>query len=133
MFAKISTIAFDADCFPEGKEDFVRSVPCDGDGGLCREEDDPPAVVPGSQLTYRIRDPLQARFWYVSLVSCRRDADTCRWEHARGAANVSVDYDLWLVNGDPSRQNRNPFFKYQYSYDQQVVNLLHLVTTTTSL
>lgn len=60
MFSKISTTAFDPDCFRDGLEDFVRSVPCPRDG-ICYEEDNPANVLSGYQLTYKIQDTAQSR------------------------------------------------------------------------
>ncbi len=56
------------------------------------------------------------RYWYVSLVSCTRNRSTCEWEPT--AKDLTVNYDLWLVNGNP-RGKKDPFV-YQYSADQQV-------------
>ena len=53
----------------------------------------------------------------MSLVSCRLNRRKCTWEHVK--EDFSVDYDLWLVNGNPMADNHNPF-KYQYSCDIQV-------------
>jgi hypothetical protein len=60
MFRKISTAAYDPNCFDEGEEDFLRTVPCPK-GQLCPEEDNPSHVVKGYQLTYRIQDIATSR------------------------------------------------------------------------
>lgn len=61
MFSKIDTIAWDRFCIPDGKEDFLRRIPCP-DGELCTEElFDPSAVIKGYQFTYHIRDQNQPR------------------------------------------------------------------------
>ena len=57
------------------------------------------------------------RFWYVSLVSCYLDKD-CQW--VPNEDDFELDYDIWLVNGNPLGGNRN-IFRYQYSYDSQVI------------
>ena len=94
-------------------------MPCPKDE-LCAEEDNPANVVPGYQLTYRIQDPSQSRFWYVSLVSCVRNADTCAWEAAVDEP-FTLEYDLWLVNGNPNEGSGDGnLFNYQYSCDNQV-------------
>ena len=61
MFKKISTAAYDAACYDQGEEDFLRTVPCPK-GQLCPEEDNPLHVVKGHQLTYRIQDLATSRF-----------------------------------------------------------------------
>ena len=60
MFAKVSLAAYNSRCFYEGKQDFLRSVPCPP-GQLCPDEDAPENVVRGNQLTYRIMDSSQSR------------------------------------------------------------------------
>ena len=60
MFHKIDTIAWDYDCNPQGREDFLRRIPCPK-GHLCKDEDSPERVVRGMQFTYFIQDTAQAR------------------------------------------------------------------------
>lgn len=60
MFKKIDTIAWDGDCHQDGKEDFLRGVPC-ARGSVCIEETDPNLVFPGHQFTYYVRDVSQPR------------------------------------------------------------------------
>ena len=60
MFHKIDTIAWDYECNPQGREDFLRRVPCPK-GMLCKDEDSPERVVPNMQFTYFIQDTAQAR------------------------------------------------------------------------
>ena len=55
MFNKIDKIAFDRRCKPNGKEDFLRHIPCP-EGKLCQDEDEPSNVMPGYQFTYRVLD-----------------------------------------------------------------------------
>uniref|UniRef100_A0A1I8HJ71 GpcrRhopsn4 domain-containing protein n=1 Tax=Macrostomum lignano TaxID=282301 RepID=A0A1I8HJ71_9PLAT len=68
MFNKIDRLAWHPQCRQQGKEDFLRSVPCPT-GRLCPEEDEPSRVIPGWQLTYAIQDTKQPRYWYLSLFS----------------------------------------------------------------
>jgi hypothetical protein len=58
------------------------------------------------------------RFWYVSLVACYRDPLTCQWKHTGN--HTVIDYDIWLVNGNPYTKNQNPL-EYQFSFDRQVL------------
>lgn len=116
MFRKISTAAYDPNCFDQGEEDFLRTVPCPR-GQLCPEEDNPMHVVKGYQLTYRIQDLATSRFWYLSLVACRRNPVTCEWEPVSDF-DSDIAYDLYLLNGNPEGRNKN-MFKLQFSYDNQ--------------
>ena len=117
MFNKINNVAYDAGCNELGEQDFLRTVPCP-QGALCPEEDNPSNIVKGSQLTFRIQDLIQARFWYVSIVACSRNVSTCRWEHVPDFKG-SVKYDLHMVNGNPYSRHKS-VFKYQFSSDNQV-------------
>ncbi len=146
---KISSIAYDVHCHDTGEQvsklirnasgrpktrcrffpqDFLRSVPCP-DRGLCTEEDNPGNVVKGAQFTYRILDYVQSRFWYVSLVACRRDPQTCQWEPVE--EHYELDYDIWLVNGNPATSGggmavAGKMFRHQYSYDIQEIFCLYI-------
>ncbi|XP_063216175.1 transmembrane protein 145 [Bacillus rossius redtenbacheri] len=122
MFNKISTIAFDYDCFNQG-EDFLRKVPCPKDE-LCPEENPPWNVIKGHQFTFAIEDLKQPRFWYVSLVACYRNQETCRWHHFQD--EIELSYDIWLVNGNPNQSTHNPL-GYQFSFDRQDTLELYLV------
>ena len=53
----------------------------------------------------------------MSFVACFRNHTSCQWEPSRQP--IPLDYDLWLVNGNPDDDNNNPF-TYQYSCDDQV-------------
>ncbi|CAH1791741.1 unnamed protein product [Owenia fusiformis] len=117
MFNKIDTIAWDRQCKKDGKEDFLRKVPCDTDK-LCSEEDAPDKVVKGYQFTYKIQDTKQPRFWFISLVSCYRGdkGDTlCKWLHDSDE-EIELEYDIWMVNGNPYTKHFNPF-EHQFSFE----------------
>ena len=60
-----------------------------------------------------------SRFWYLSLVACRRNA-SCGWQHV--SQPFSIDYDLNIVNGRPDKNN-NPF-EYHFSFEKQVSFLI---------
>ena len=92
MFNKINIVAYDAMCNDEGEEDFLRSIPCP-DRELCPDEDNADNVVPGYQFTFRIQDLYQARFWYISLVSCKRNASTCQWDYVSDYEGT-IQYDI---------------------------------------
>ena len=60
MFKKIDTIAWHETCHTDGKEDFLRQIPC-AKNSLCVEETDPSQVVAGYQFTYHVQDTNQPR------------------------------------------------------------------------
>lgn len=61
MFHKIDTIAFDYICKQNGREDFLRKIPCPPNK-LCVDEDNPSNVVPGYQFTYKVEDVQRPRY-----------------------------------------------------------------------
>nr|CAG4646152.1 EOG090X03T7 [Macrothrix elegans] len=116
MFKKIQTVAYDSGCNEEGPQDLLRKVPCPS-GLLCSDEDNPNNVINNYQFTFHIEDLSQPRFWYVSMVACYRDQSTnCSWKAFN--EDIEVNYDVWLVNGDPKAKTQNPF-EYQFSFDNQ--------------
>ncbi|XP_066992401.2 integral membrane protein GPR180 [Anabrus simplex] len=124
MFNKINTVAYDSSCNYDGGEiDFLRKVPCPKNQ-LCLDEDNPWNVVKGHQLTFIIEDVNQPRFWYISLVACYRNLSTCQWHHMTEEAEL--EYDLWLVNGNPNISSYNPPV-YQFSFDRQDTMELYVV------
>ncbi|CAL1527571.1 unnamed protein product [Lymnaea stagnalis] len=129
MFKKIDQIAFDYICKPKGVEDFLRKIPCPTKK-LCVDEDNPANVVPGYQFTYKVRDVQRPRFWYLSLVSCYRDTSgrKCEW-HSSKDSEITINYDIWLVNGNPSVKGLNPF-EHQFSFELHDVFEIHLIAFT---
>ncbi|XP_076463418.1 integral membrane protein GPR180-like isoform X2 [Babylonia areolata] len=127
MFQKIDTIAFDYMCNAKGVEDFLRAIPCPK-GRLCSDEDNPANVLPGYQFTFKVRDTEQPRFWYLSIVSCSRDRGhkDCQWRPGSMTEPLTIAYDVWLVNGDPSSKALNPF-EHQFSFEFHDVFEIHLV------
>lgn len=116
MFNKVNNIAYDANCNDMGREDFLRKVPCPT-GKICIDEDNVDNIIPGFQFTYMIQDLSQPRFWYVSLVACYRDlSSNCTWKPFE--QDLEVDYDIWLVNGNPKAKSQNPL-EYQFSSENQ--------------
>lgn len=90
-------------------------MPCPK-GELCKDEDSKWNVIKGHQFTYVIQDLWQPRFWYMSLVACYRNETTCQWEHLN--ESLELDYDIWLVNGNPNTSGLNSL-TYQFSCDRQ--------------
>ncbi|GAB6024907.1 hypothetical protein CHUAL_010013 [Chamberlinius hualienensis] len=126
MFQKIDTIAYDAQCHRNNIEDFLRKIPCP-ENGLCVDEDQPQRVVSGFQFTYGVQDINQPRFWYVSMVACRRTEPltNCTWVHDPDL-DIVIDYDIWLVNGNPYKKDQNQF-EYQFSFEKQNVIEIYIV------
>ena len=60
MFNKIDGIAWDYPCNPDGREDFLRKIPCPA-GQYCVDEDEPARIVPGYQFTYAVQDTSSPR------------------------------------------------------------------------
>lgn len=124
MFHKINTVAYDAQCNDEGPQDLLRKVPCPV-GQLCPDEDNPKNIVENHQFTFHIEDLSQPRFWYMSLVACYRDSSSnCTWKPLE--EDVELNYDIWLVNGNPRSKNQNPL-EYQFSFDNQDTVEIYLV------
>ncbi|CAF5149015.1 unnamed protein product [Rotaria sp. Silwood1] len=55
------------------------------------------------------------RFWYLSLISCYWDPTTCHWEKVDD--NIQINYDIWIVNGNPEAKTRDNRFEYHFSFD----------------
>lgn len=60
MFQRVQALAYDNDCNPHGKRDFLRKIPCPK-GELCMDEDAPSNVIAGHQFTYVISEVSQPR------------------------------------------------------------------------
>nr|QVK45727.1 G protein-coupled receptor [Proales similis] len=135
MFKTIESVAFYFNCNENGAQDFIRRVPCPV-GSICIDEDYQENVIKGHQFTFKIDDPNQARFWYVSLVACSRDTKTCRWNYLPdlNVSNAStpidsyiIGYDIWLVNGNPDENHLNPF-EHQFSYEMHDIIEIYLLS-----
>ncbi|XP_013101477.1 integral membrane protein GPR180 [Stomoxys calcitrans] len=131
MFKNVQLLAYDVDCNPHGKRDFLRRVPCPW-GHLCADEDAPTNVITGNQFTYVISEVSQPRFWYMALVACYRNRTTCQWHSYDSLTapasflNNSISelhYDIHVVNGHPNNSAAHPL-TYEFSFDQQ--NLLEM-------
>lgn len=50
------------------------------------------------------------------MVACYRNItnNNCSW--VRSSQDLEIDYDIWLVNGDPSSKHQNPF-EHQFSFE----------------
>ncbi|CAG9763945.1 unnamed protein product [Ceutorhynchus assimilis] len=122
MFGKLNTRAYDSKCSDQGR-DYLRKVPCPK-GRLCLDEDNQWNVVKNHQFTYVIKDFKQPSFWYVSMVACYHNTTTCQWHHYQPKTPYQIEYDFWLVNGNP---NSSSFSTHQFSFDRQNTLELYLV------
>uniref|UniRef100_A0AAF5PGE4 GpcrRhopsn4 domain-containing protein n=2 Tax=Wuchereria bancrofti TaxID=6293 RepID=A0AAF5PGE4_WUCBA len=114
LLKNISSLAFETKCFPKGKGDLMRWIPCPT-GKLCIEDDMPGKVVNGSQMTLRIEEPSTPQYWYVIMAACYLDS-YCLWKSS--VKEITVRYDLWLTNGSPLMRYLNPF-GHQFSFEEQ--------------
>ncbi|XP_028134814.1 transmembrane protein 145 [Diabrotica virgifera virgifera] len=124
MFSTLKTRAYDSKCSKEGK-DYLRRIPC-AKGKLCEDEDNPYHVVKNNQFTYVIQDFKQPSFWYLSIVACYHDVSTCEWKYYHTYTPYEIDYDIWLVNGNPNGSSISTL-TYQFSFDRQNTLELYLV------
>lgn len=49
------------------------------------------------------------------MISCYWNTSTCLWE--RVDDDVRINYDIWIVNGNPEGKSRDNRFEYHFSYD----------------
>ena len=68
---------------------------------------------------------LCTRYWYVSLVACtlKHSKRVCEWTYQK--PQMTLKYDLWFVNGDPSVSHSN-IFEHQFSIEQFDMFEIHL-------
>ena len=143
MMQPIQSIAFDRQCNDLGTEDFWRRVPCQ-ENQLCPDEDQPRNVIQHQQFTFKIRDINQPRwvqhrwdeaiddeafsshrFWYLSFISCYWQPTTCQWEKIED--NLQLNYDVWIVNGNPDANARDNRFEYHFSFDMHDLVEIYLI------
>uniref|UniRef100_A0A914EB06 GPR180/TMEM145 transmembrane domain-containing protein n=1 Tax=Acrobeloides nanus TaxID=290746 RepID=A0A914EB06_9BILA len=117
LLQNISQIAYEDDCFKQGKADLLRWVPCPT-GEICKEDEDvkPHKIIPGYQFTLRVEEPLTPQYWYVVLVSCNLNKK-CEW--ITTTEPFVLDYDIWLTNGNPQISTGFFFSNKQFSFDEQ--------------
>lgn len=115
-------------------KDYLRSVPCAEDGTCLSQPGSnvpgrkwPYAVplAPGSQFTFRVTIN-KPEDWYVLLIACsisplnitaNETWKDCDWKITPN--EIFVDYDLWLVNGNPNSTVN--LFTFQFSFELQGV------------
>lgn len=99
LLRNISSVLFDPKCFKNGNKrgDIMRWISCPVNG-YCIDEEIHDKVIPGSQFTLRIDEPMISEFWYIVFVSCRLDSN-CSWVET--IRNDALNYDIRLTNGHP--------------------------------
>lgn len=60
------------------------------------------------------------------MVACYHNTTTCEWHHYDAPFSYEIDYDIWLVNGNPNSSSFNTLV-YQFSYDRQNTLELYLL------
>lgn len=60
------------------------------------------------------------------MVACYHNRTTCEWHHYDAPYSYDIDYDIWLVNGNPNSSSFNTLV-YQFSYDRQNTLELYLL------
>lgn len=67
------------------------------------------------------------------MVACHRETEHCKWVTNK-SVNAEINYDIWLVNGDPASKHLNPF-EHQFSFEMHDVfeiyalfSVLYLIT-----
>lgn len=50
-------------------------------------------------------------------MACYRNETSCTWHHLN--ESVDLQYDIWLVNGNPNASHHNAL-ELQFSFDKQV-------------
>lgn len=55
----------------------------------------------------------------MSLVACHRTSQSCIWKE-KTDLDFEMEYDIWLVNGDPASKHLNPF-EHQFSFEMHDV------------
>lgn len=103
------------------RSDLLRWIPCPRDK-LCSEEDNPSLVVSGYQFTFRIEEPVSPEFWYVVFIACSL-TQNCSWTSS--IRDYVVDYDIWLVNGNPNA--KGDVFLKQFSFEEQDIIHIYMV------
>lgn len=58
---------------------------------------------------------LEFRFWFLSLVSCYWEPTSCQWEKID--EDYRIQYDIFIVNGNPESPIRDNRFEYHFSFD----------------
>jgi hypothetical protein len=63
------------------------------------------------------------------MVSCSRDRrqKKCQWQPVAMKEAITLKYDIWIVNGNPSIKGLNPF-EHQFSFELHDVFEIHLVS-----
>uniref|UniRef100_A0AC35U7Y8 GpcrRhopsn4 domain-containing protein n=1 Tax=Rhabditophanes sp. KR3021 TaxID=114890 RepID=A0AC35U7Y8_9BILA len=123
IMEEISKFAFDSRCLNKGpRSDIYRYVPCPK-GRICSDEDNPTKVLPNSQFTLRVEEPVTPQYWYVLGVGCNLNAN-CDW--VRSNLTIPLTYNIKLTNGNPALKGSNPF-RLEFSYEEQDIETIYFI------
>lgn len=62
----------------------------------------------------------------MSIVACYLNQTTCDYHYYNSYSHYEIDYDIWLVNGNPNNSAFNTL-TYQFSFDRQNTMELYLL------
>lgn len=129
MFEKLSKQAYDSTCNQNGTFDLIRKIPCET---KCENQQQATHLIENSQFTYQISDENDAKFLYLSIVSCERDNNTCNWHSSSNRDddedlldNYEISYSIYLTNGHPNVKSLNRF-EHQFTYELHDVFEIYL-------
>jgi hypothetical protein len=122
MFERFNKQAYDSTCNQNGTFDLIRKIPCNEQ---CENQFEITPVIENSQFTYQISDENEAKFLYLSIVSCQRDNQTCSWVSSEESNDYEITYSIYLTNGHPNVKSLNRF-EHQFTYELHDVFEIYL-------
>ena len=131
-FSRVARMPVD-ECDRDGPNatDFLRYVPCKEDA-TCPTQPHNVTLVTASQLTFSVDAGAWPSNWYVILIACSLGTNytnwrPCEWERISLGSRyqIDVEYDMWLVNGNPFGPNRD-YFTYQFSFETQGILQMYI-------
>ncbi|XP_035695797.1 transmembrane protein 145-like [Branchiostoma floridae] len=101
----------------------AQSIPCTI--GQPSEEPTCYNSLPAAQFALPVYNINVPRLWHLSLVPCycnQSQTSNCTWVNSTNE-NGELNYDIWLVNGNPN-STKTDFLYYQLSYESQYVSII---------
>ncbi len=118
---RLAVNLFNFDCNLNGTFDYTRRIPCPRNE-LCPDHHSSftsieklPTPLDGSQFTIRLNHLNEAKFFYLSLVTCDLSRNQCKWANTFEHTNDIIEYSIYLTNGKKkfiSRGSITMFFLY---------------------
>jgi hypothetical protein len=108
MFSEhLITNLYNFDCNSNGTFDYTRRVPCNRNDvcidhhseNTTQNTDKLPIPMQNYQFTIRLNFLNEAKFFYLSLVTCDLDKKQCRWNNTFDGINEKIEYSIYLTNG----------------------------------